>query len=116
MTTSAALAHSRGQTPPSASASFTTTYHTIAIGNINVFYREAGPRGAPTLLLLHRYPSSRRMFDTLIPLLADRYHIFAPDYPGFGGSDAPDHTKFEYSFGHYADLVDGLLGQLGARR
>ena len=53
------------------------------------------------------------MFRNLIPPLADRYHVIAPDYPGFGQSDAPDHTKFAYTFDHYADLVDGLLGQLG---
>ena len=112
VTTSAALTPSRGETPSSASTSSTTTYHTIAIGNINIFYREAGPRGAPTLLLLHRYPSSRRMFDTLIPLLADRYHIFAPDYPGFGHSDAPPPAAFAYTFDHLAEVVDRLTEEL----
>jgi pimeloyl-ACP methyl ester carboxylesterase len=112
VTTPAALGLSRAQTSPSPSTSSTTTYHTIAIGNINVFYREAGPRGAPTLLLLHGYPSSSRMFDTLIPLLADRYHIVAPDYPGFGHSDAPPPSIFAYTFDHLAEIVDRLTEEL----
>jgi pimeloyl-ACP methyl ester carboxylesterase len=77
-----------------------------------VFYREAGNPKAPTLLLLHGFPTSSHMFRNLIPLLADRYHVIAPDYPGFGQSAMPDHTQFAYTFGHYADLVDGLLQQM----
>ncbi|MGC1303283.1 MAG: alpha/beta hydrolase [Caulobacteraceae bacterium] len=91
------------QTSPSTSAS--TTYHTVAIDGLKVFYREAGPRDAPTLLLLHGYPSSSRMFETLIPLLADRYHVVAPDYPGFGQSDAPPPSQFAYTFDHLAEVV-----------
>ncbi len=68
------------------------------------------------MLLLQGFPTSSHQFRNLIPLLADRYHVIAPDYPGFGESDAPDHTRFEYSFAHYATLIDGLLGQLGAKR
>ena len=83
---------------------------------MNVFYREAGPKDAPVVLLLHGFPTSSHMFRNLIPLLADRYHVIAPDYPGFGQSDAPDHDAFAYTFGHYAEIVDGLLGQLGAER
>lgn len=98
------------QTVPSISA--TTTYHTVIIKNLSIFYREAGPRDAPTLLLLHGYPSSSRMFDTLIPLLADRYHIVAPDYPGFGQSDAPPAASFAYSFDHLADIVGKLTETL----
>jgi pimeloyl-ACP methyl ester carboxylesterase len=100
------------QAQPSPSTSSTTTYHTIAIGETNVFYREAGPRDAQTLLLLHGYPSSSRMFDTLIPLLADRYHIVAPDYPGFGHSDAPPPSTFAYTFDHLAEIVDRLTEAL----
>jgi len=73
------VAHAR----PSPSTSAMTTFHTVNLGGVNIFYREAGPKDAPTLLLLHGFPSSSRMFDTLIPLLADRYHIVAPDYPSF---------------------------------
>ena len=93
-----------------------THYRTAKVDGVTVFYRDAGPEGASIVLLLHGFPTSSHMFRNLIPLLADRYHLIAPDYPGFGQSDAPDHKVFAYTFGHYADLVDGLLGQVGARR
>lgn len=93
-----------------------THYRTAKVEDVNVFYREAGPASAPVVLLLHGFPTSSHMFRKLIPLLADRYRVIAPDYPGFGGSDAPDHRTFAYTFAHYADLVDGLLSQLGADR
>src|SRR5215469_10994422 len=72
---------------PVTSDSSTVTYRFVAVDELKIFYREAGPKDAPTILLLHGYPSSSRMFATLIPLLADRYHLVAPDYPGFGQSD-----------------------------
>jgi pimeloyl-ACP methyl ester carboxylesterase len=100
---------------PAQSTSSTTTYHTVDIDGVKVFYREAGPAGAPTLLLLHGYPSSSRMFDTLIPLLAERYHIVAPDYPGFGQSDAPAPAGFAYTFDHLADVVTRLTDTLGLK-
>jgi len=71
-----------------------TTYNTVAVKGLNIFYREAGPRNAPAILLLHGFPSSSRMFETLMPLLADRYHLIAPDYPGFGNSEAPSPENF----------------------
>ncbi|MBX5133373.1 alpha/beta hydrolase [Rhizobium lentis] len=98
------------QAPP------TTHYRSMKIDGVNVFYREAGPANGPVVVLLHGFPTSSHMFRNLIPLLADRYRVIAPDYPGFGQSDAPDHTKFDYSFGHYADIVDTLLTQLGAAK
>ncbi len=91
-------------------------YKSSKIDGVNVFYREAGPANAPVVLLLHGFPTSSHMFRNLIPLLADRYRVIAPDYPGFGQSDAPDHTKFDYTFGHYADIVDDLLARLGVDR
>ena len=91
-------------------------YRTVKVDGIDIFYREAGPASAPVVLLLHGFPTSSHMFRRLIPALADRYHVIAPDYPGFGESAAPDHTAFAYTFGHYADLMDGLMGQLGAHR
>ncbi|APO73143.1 alpha/beta hydrolase family protein [Rhizobium etli 8C-3] len=94
----------------------TVHYRTAAIDGVNIFYREAGPKDGPVVVLLHGFPTSSHMFRNLMPLLADRYRVIAPDYPGFGQSDAPDHTKFAYTFGHYADLVDGLLDQLGAKK
>jgi pimeloyl-ACP methyl ester carboxylesterase len=93
------------------------TYHqTFAIDGLNIFYREAGPSGAPVVLLLHGFPTSSHMFRNLIPALADRYHVIAPDYPGYGQSDMPDRTKFAYTFDRFAELVDGLLERLNVRR
>src|SRR3954447_25827566 len=69
----------------------TTHYRSAKIEGVNLFYREAGPIDAPVVLLLHGFPTSSHMFRNLIPLLADRYHVIAPDYPGFGQSDMPDH-------------------------
>jgi pimeloyl-ACP methyl ester carboxylesterase len=86
------------------------------VDGVGVFYREAGPPDAPAVLLLHGFPTSSHMFRNLIPLLADRYRVIAPDYPGFGQSDMPDRAGFAYTFDRYAELVDGLLRQLGARR
>jgi pimeloyl-ACP methyl ester carboxylesterase len=104
---------SRARSVPSVSS--TTTYHKVSVGGVNVFYREAGPKDAPTILLLHGYPASSQQFATLIPLLADRYHLIAPDYPGFGESDAPPADQFRYTFDHLAEIVDGLTQQLGLK-
>ena len=106
--------------PPSevsaAKASATVHYRYATIDGVKVFYREAGPADGPVVLLLHGFPTSSHMFRNLIPALADRYRVIAPDYPGFGQSDAPDHTRFAYTFQHYADIVDALMGQLKADR
>ena len=75
-----------------------------------------GRKTRPVVLLLHGFPTSSHMFRNLIPALADRYHVIAPDYPGYGQSGMPDRTKFAYTFDHFADLVDGLLDQLGVKR
>jgi pimeloyl-ACP methyl ester carboxylesterase len=91
-------------------------YKTAKIEGVDIFYREAGPANGPVVLLLHGFPTSSHMFRNLIPALADRYHVIAPDYPGFGESSAPNHTEFAYTFGHYADLVDALVTGLGAKR
>ena len=91
-----------------------THYRTAMVDGVSIFYREAGPADAPVVLLLHGFPTSSHMFRNLIPILGDRYHVIAPDYPGFGDSAAPDHTKFAYTFGHYADIVDALMQKLGA--
>ncbi len=93
-----------------------THYRTTMVGGVSIFYREAGPADGPAVLLLHGFPTSSHMFRNLIPTLADRYHVIAPDYPGFGQSGMPDHTQFAYTFAHYADLVDGLLTQVGVKR
>ncbi|MEW5811375.1 MAG: alpha/beta hydrolase [Actinomycetota bacterium] len=87
-------------------------YATVA--GRQIFYREAGDPGAPTIVLLHGFPTSSFMFRNLIPELADRYHVIAPDYLGFGYSDAPPVEEFDYTFDALADLTAGLLEQLGA--
>jgi pimeloyl-ACP methyl ester carboxylesterase len=87
-------------------------YQSATIDGVNVFYREAGPSDAPVVLLLHGFPTSSHMFRNLIPILAEKYHVVAPDYPGFGQSDAPDRATFSYGFQRFADIVDGLLGRL----
>jgi len=97
-------------------AAATIHYRYETIDGVKVFYREAGPADGPVVLLLHGFPTSSHMFRNLIPLLADKYRVIAPDFPGFGQSDAPDHTKFVYSFAHYADIVDTLVQRLGAQR
>lgn len=101
---------------PAAPAIPVIHYKTVRIDDVNVFYREAGPADAPVLLLLHGFPTSSHMFRNLIPLLADRYRVIAPDYPGYGQSDAPKHTEFEYTFAHLADIVDQFTVALGASK
>lgn len=98
------------------STSATITYRSVFIDGVKIFYREAGPRDAPTLLLLHGYPSSSRQFDSLIPLLADCYHIVAPDYPGFGQSDAPPPSAFAYTFDRIAAVIDAFTDALRLSR
>lgn len=94
----------------------TTHYRKTDIDGVELFYREAGPADAPVIVLLHGFPTSSHMFRNLIPALADRYHVIAPDYPGFGESQVPDRKTFNYTFAHFAELMDGLLGKLGAKR
>lgn len=96
--------------------SATTTYRTVEVDGLRIFYREAGPKDAPTLLLLHGFPSSSAMFETLIPRLADRYHLVAPDYPGFGLSDAPPPEQYAYTFDHLASTVEHFADALGLAR
>lgn len=98
------------------STSGSTTYKSIAVEGVGIFYREAGPRDAPTLVLLHGFPSSSRQFDALIPLLAPYYHVIAPDYPGFGQSDAPPLSTYEYTFDRLAQTMHRFLGEIGIER
>ena len=101
---------------PLTSAIPVTHHRTATVDGVSIFYREAGPPDAPVVLLLHGFPTSSHMFRNLIPALADRYRVIAPDYPGFGQSDMPDRATFAYTFDHFAELVDGLLDQLGVAR
>jgi len=91
-------------------------YRTVDVNGLKVFYRETGTAGAPKLLLLHGFPSSSHMFRDLIPLLADRFHIIAPDLPGFGRSDMPPRDAFAYTFDHIADVIDRFTEVVGFDR
>lgn len=91
-------------------------YRNINVNGMNLFYREAGNPGTKTILLLHGYPTSSHMFRNLIPILSRQYHIIAPDLPGFGFSDAPDHQSFTYTFDNLANTVQGFIDQLGMKR
>jgi pimeloyl-ACP methyl ester carboxylesterase len=95
---------------------YPTLYRTTRIDGLSIFYREAGPKDAPTLLLLHGLPSSSRMFEPLFARLSDRWHLVAPDYPGFGHSDWPDPKTFAYTFDHYAEIMNCFTESLGLRR
>jgi pimeloyl-ACP methyl ester carboxylesterase len=90
-----------------------TAYRTIQVDGLSIFYREAGPKDAPTILLLHGLPSSSRMFEPLFDRLSDRYHLVAPDYPGFGHSDWPDPKKFAYTFDHIAEVMNHFTEAVG---
>ena len=87
-------------------------FHRISVENTSIFYREAGDPRNPTMVLFHGFPSASHMFRDLIPLLSDRFHLIAPDYPGFGQSESPDRTAFAYTFDHLAEIVDGFLEAL----
>jgi pimeloyl-ACP methyl ester carboxylesterase len=91
-------------------------YHTASVDGVDVFYRDAGPKDGPVFVLLHGFPTSSHMFRNLIPLLADRYRVIAPDYPGFGQSAMPDRKDFTYTFARYTELIDALLQKLQVSR
>jgi pimeloyl-ACP methyl ester carboxylesterase len=91
-------------------------YRTVQVDNLAIFYREAGPKDAPTILLLHGLPSSSRMFEPLFSRLADRYHMIAPDYPGFGHSEWPSPKEFAYTFDHLAAVMQHFTAALGLSR
>ncbi len=93
-----------------------TTYQSADVGGLSIFYREAGPRRAPTLLLLHGFPSSSRMYERLFARLADTVHLVAPDYPGFGHSDAPRPTAFDYTFTNLARTIELFTDTIGLDR
>ncbi|MGV9305572.1 alpha/beta fold hydrolase [Nonomuraea sp. NPDC003727] len=94
----------------------TIAYRTAVIDGLDVFYREAGDPSAPTLVLLHGFPTSSIAYQELIAELADEFHLIAPDYPGYGHSSAPSAQDWEYTFDHLADVVDRLLDSIGVTR
>src|SRR5882762_3138154 len=91
-------------------------YRRIAVGSLEIFYREAGRSNAPALLLLHGFPTASHMFRDLIPLLADRFHVIAPDLPGFGQSEMPERAKFSYTFANIAGAIDRFTEVIGLDR
>jgi pimeloyl-ACP methyl ester carboxylesterase len=91
-------------------------YRTVTCANVEIAYREAGPVDAPTLLLLHGFPTSSHMFRDLLPLLSDRLHLVAPDYPGFGYSSTPSPDEFTYTFDHLTDVMEAFVDAAGLRR
>jgi pimeloyl-ACP methyl ester carboxylesterase len=91
-------------------------YHEVMVDGVRIAYREIGDPKAPTVLLLHGVPSSSRMYDALMRKLGDRYHMIAPDYPGFGNSDAPAPALFSYTFDHYAQLVEQFTDAVGINK
>ena len=93
-----------------------TTFQSTTVGEHQVFYREAGAKDAPVLLLLHGFPSSSHMFRDLIPALADDYRVIAPDLPGFGFSHSPDRSEFDYTFDNLTDVIDRFTETLGLDR
>ena len=88
-------------------------YQHASVDGLKIFYREAGPKNSPTILLLHGFPTSSHMFRNLIPALADSFHVVAPDLPGFGFSEAPDRKQFRYSFENLAKVIDRFTQTIG---
>ena len=112
MVTAASLMAGAAHAGPLPATNATTTYNRVEVGGLKIFYREAGPKDAPTIVLLHGFPSSSREFDPLIPLLATRYHLVAPDFPGFGHSDAPPPSSYAYTFDNLAKTTSAFLDKL----
>jgi pimeloyl-ACP methyl ester carboxylesterase len=92
------------------------SYNTCDINGTKIFYRQAGNPSAPTLLLLHGFPSSSHMFRDLIPLLAEQFHLIAPDFPGFGQSDMPERSKYQYTFANVADTIGEFTEKIGLKK
>ncbi|HEY9834770.1 MAG TPA: alpha/beta hydrolase [Stenomitos sp.] len=93
-----------------------TTYRTVSIDGLDIFYREAGSRDNPTILLLHGFPTSSHMFRNLIPALADRFHLVAPDYPGYGNSSMPTVDEFDYTFDRLAEIMEKFIAAIDLKK
>ncbi len=93
-----------------------TTFHTVSIEGLDIFYREAGSRDNPTILLLHGFPTSSHMFRNLILALSDRFHLVAPDYPGYGNSSMPTVDEFDYTFDHLAEIMEKFITAINLKK
>ena len=93
-----------------------TTYRTVSIDGLDIFYREAGSRSNPTILLLHGFPTSSHMFRNLIPALADKFHLVAPDYPGYGNSSMPSVDEFDYTFDRLAEIMEKFITAIDLKK
>ena len=98
--------------PSVANDNVKVSHKIVKVGELDIFYREAGPKDAPVVLLLHGFPTSSQMFRNLMPLLADKYHVIAPDYPGFGHSSMPTHDKFKYTFDVLGEVIEKFTEKL----
>lgn len=113
VTTVAAQVKTKGN---AAMKNYPVHYEHLTVEGLKIFYREAGPKSAPTVLLMHGYPTSSFMFRNLIPILGKKYHVIAPDLPGFGFSDAPSRQKYTYTFDHLAKTMQGFIDAKGLKR
>lgn len=93
-----------------------SAYRTVSIDGLDIFYREAGSRSNPTILLLHGFPTSSHMFRNLMPALADRFHLIALDYPGYGNSSMPSVNEFDYTFDHLAEIVEKFITAIDLKK
>ena len=109
-----------GNAAPSAAEAaqhqYQTMHKTVTVNGLEIFYREAGPTHAPTIILLHGFPTSSHMFRNLIPALADRFHLIAPDYPAFGNSSQPSLDSFDYTFDNLTNVMEAFIAKLGVEQ
>ena len=106
----------QNENPAGSVAAAKVAYRTVNIDGLDIFYREAGPKSAPAVLLLHGFPTSSHMFRDLIPALADEFHLVAPDYPGFGNSSMPTVDQFDYSFDNLAEVIGKFTEKVGLKK
>jgi len=116
MTSSNSDGMAKAEAATSRPQAFPTLYKTVKVEGLDLFYREAGPIDAPVILLLHGFPTSSHMFRNLIPQLSDRFHVVAPDYPGYGNSSMPTVDKFNYSFDNLAKVMESFIQKLGLKK
>lgn len=111
-----AVANNKNELKNDIMKSYAVHYKTIKADGLNIFYREAGPKDAPVILLMHGYPTSSVMFRNLIPVLSKKYHVIAPDLPGFGFSDAPSRSEYVYTFDNLAKTMQAFIDNMGLKR